>query len=159
MKRYLAAAAALLLPAMVSMPTDAASLRLGLLICTIEGGSGYVIGSNKTLDCAFKPSRGGPLEHYTGIISKLGVDVGYTDQGALQWAVLTAAGSNYDDGFLAGKYYGLNAEATVATGGGANLLVGGFRHSFTLQPLSKQSQTGLNLAVAVTSMELARAMK
>src|SRR5689334_21290452 len=132
MKRYLAAAAALLLPAMVSMPTDAASLRLGLLICTIEGGSGYVIGSNKTLDYAFKPSRGGPLEHYTGIISKLGVDVGYTDQGALQWAVLTAAGSNYDDGFLAGKYYGLNAEATVATGGGANLLVGGFRHSFTL---------------------------
>lgn len=159
MKRYLAAAAALLLPAMASMPADGASLRLGLLICTIEGGSGYVIGSNKTLDCAFKPSRGGPLEHYTGIISKLGVDVGYTDQGALQWAVLTAVGSNYDDGFLAGKYYGLNAEATIATGGGANLLIGGFRHSFTLQPLSKQSQTGLNLAVAVTSMELARAMK
>lgn len=159
MKRYLATAAALLLPVLASAPSDAASLRLGLLICTIEGGSGYVIGSNKTLDCAFKPSRGGPLEHYTGIISKFGVDVGYTDQGALQWAVLTAGGGKHDDGFLAGKYYGLNAEATVATGGGANLLVGGFGRSFTLQPLSKQSQTGLNLAVAVTSLELARSLK
>jgi Protein of unknown function (DUF992) len=149
-------AAAALASALAVMPADAGSL--GILICTIDGGTGYVIGSNKTINCGFQPSHGGGVEHYTGIISKLGVDLGYTDQGALQWAVL-AAGGHYVEGALAGNYYGVNAEATIATGGGLNLLVGGFRHSFTLQPLSGQSQTGLNLAVAVTSMKLERALK
>jgi hypothetical protein len=157
MKRQLTVAAASLLPILVAAPADA-SLRLGILNCSIDGGAAYVIGSNKTLQCTFIPSGSGAAERYTGIISKLGVDVGYTHQGALQWAVL-AAGRTYEDGALAGKYYGVNAEASIATGGGLNLLVGGFRNSFTLQPLSKQSQTGLNLAVAVTSMELATAFK
>jgi hypothetical protein len=151
-------AAASLLSALAVAPANAGSLKLGILICTIAGGTSYVIGSNKTIECGFKPSRGGGLDRYTGIISKLGVDVGFTHQGALQWAVL-AAGRTYEDGALAGKYYGVNAEASVATGGGINLLVGGFRRSFTLQPLSKQTQTGLNLAVAVTSMRLEPALK
>ena len=156
--KILIAAAATVLSALAAAPAQAGGLRLGLLICTIEGGTAYVIGSNKTIECGFKPSRGGELEHYSGIISKLGVDLGYTDQGALQWAVL-AAGHTYEDGALAGKYYGVNAEASIATGGGVNLLLGGFRNSITLQPLSKQTQTGLNLAVAVTSMELERELK
>lgn len=66
---------------------------------------------------------------------------------------------DYDDGQLAGTYVGVNAEASVVTGGGANLLVGGFERSFTLQPLSVQAQTGVNLAVAVTSMSLVTSVK
>jgi hypothetical protein len=158
MKRHLAVAATLLLPALAATPADAGGLQLGILTCGIDGGAAYVIGSNKTVHCTFIPSRGGGAERYTGIISKLGIDVGYTHQGALQWAVL-AAGYDYDSGALAGKYYGVNAEASIATGGGANLLVGGFRRAFTLQPLSKQSQTGLNVALAVTSMQLEWALK
>jgi hypothetical protein len=76
----------------------------------------------------------------------------------LQWAVL-ALDRKYDEGQLAGRYFGVNAEASIVTGGGANLLVGGFNKSFTLQPLSVQSQTGLNLAVAVASMELMHSLK
>ena len=158
MKTLLVAATVLVSTLLAIPAADASGLRLGILNCSIDGGTGYVIGSHKTVDCTFKPSRGGPAEPYTGIISKLGVDVGFTHQGALQWAVLAAA-RDYDRGLLAGKYYGVNAEATIATGGGANLLLGGFRHSFTLQPLSKQSQTGLNVAVAVTSLELASPLK
>lgn len=142
----------------VLSPVEAAGLKLGILDCSIAGGAAFVLGSNKTVDCTFRPSNGAPAEHYSGIISKLGVDVGYTHQGALQWAVLTAGG-DYGRGLLAGRYYGINAEASIATGGGANLLVGGFRNSFTLQPLSAQSQTGLNVALAVTSMELAAPLK
>ena len=56
-------------------------------------------------------------------------------------------------------YLGVNAEASIVTGGGANLLVGGFERSFTLQPLSVQAQTGVNLAVAVTSMKLIDSLK
>lgn len=150
--------AAALLGAAFSAPASAAEVRLGILDCVIDGGTGFVVVSNKTLDCTFRFSNGGPTERYSGMISKLGVDIGTTHQGALQWAVL-AIDSSYSEGKLAGRYLGVNAEASVVTGGGANLLVGGFNKSFTLQPLSVQSQTGLNLAVAVASMELTHSMK
>ncbi len=149
---------AAVLTAALASPASASQIKLGVLSCDIEGGMGYVIASNKGLTCTFKPSRGGGQEHYTGIVSKLGVDVGVTHQGTLVWAVL-AISRNYDDGQLAGNYFGVNAEASVVTGGGANLLAGGFQNSFTLQPLSVQAQTGLNLAVAVTSMELVSSLK
>lgn len=150
--------AAALVTLLFAAPANAGLLKLGVLDCTIDGGTSYVVTSNKGVSCTFRPSNGGDRESYTGVISKLGVDLGVTHQGALQWAVL-AASRDYDPGNLAGGYYGVNAEASVVTGGGANLLVGGFQHSLTLQPLSVQAQTGLNLAVAVTSMDLIYSLK
>jgi hypothetical protein len=132
--------------------------ELGVLDCSIDGGTSYVVTSNKGVSCTFKPSNGGPSEIYTGVISKLGVDLGSTHQGQLVWSVL-AASRDYDSGNLAGNYYGVNAEASVVTGGGANLLLGGFQRSYALQPLSVQAQTGLNVAVAVTSLELMHSLK
>lgn len=152
------ACATALLATLMAAPASAAALELGILDCTIDGGAGYVIASNKGVTCTYRPHHGGGSEAYTGMISKLGVDLGVTNQGALQWAVLAATKGSVGDK-LAGKYFGVNAEATVVTGGGANLLVGGFHDSITLQPLSVQAQTGLNVAVAVTSMELIRSFK
>ena len=43
---------------------------------------------------------------------------------------------------------------TAAVGAGANLLIGGLNGTFTLQPLSLQTQTGLNLALGVTNFQL-----
>jgi hypothetical protein len=37
---------------------------------------------------------------------------------------------------------------------GANLLVGGSSQTFTLQPLSVQAQTGVNIALGVTDFQL-----
>jgi hypothetical protein len=156
MKTKLACATALLATLMAA-PASAA-LKLGVLDCTIDGGTGYVITSNKGVSCTFRPHHGGPSEAYTGVISKLGVDLGRTNQGALQWAVLSATRGDPSDK-LAGTYVGVNAEASVVTGGGANLLVGGFKDSIALQPLSVQAQTGLNLAVAETSLDLIRSFK
>lgn len=155
MKTKLACATALLATLMVAPAY--AGVELGVLDCTIDGGTGYVIASNKGVACTFH-SHYGASEAYTGVISKLGVDIGATNQGALQWAVLAATRGEPGDK-LGGTYVGVNAEASIVTGGGANLLVGGFRDSITLQPLSVQAQTGLNLAVAVTSMELIRSFK
>ena len=129
------AVAAALLTTALAAPASAADIKLGVLSCDIDGGTGYVITSNKGLDCTFKSSRGGGREHYTGMISKLGVDLGKTHQGSLQWAVL-AVSRNYDEGQLAGNYFGVNAEASVVTGGGANLLTGGFRR--LLHPAAAQ---------------------
>jgi hypothetical protein len=77
----------------------------------------------------------------------------------MQWLVLTPLKNIYAPGALAGDYVGASAEVTAAVGAGANLLAGGFQDAYTLQPLSVQAQTGLNLAVAVTSMELIRSFK
>ena len=150
--------AAALATTVLALPVNAGTLRLGTLDCTIDGGVGYVITSNKGVSCTFRPYHHGPSEQYTGMISKLGVDVGQTHQGQLAWAVLAATRS-HDEGDLAGNYYGVNAEASVVTGGGANLLVGGLNSAFMLEPLSVQAQTGVNLAVAVTSLQLIHSFK
>lgn len=153
LKKILFAAA---LAASAAFPAAAGPTKLGVLSCAIDGGTGYVVASNKTLSCTFRSN--GSEETYTGIVSKIGVDIGETREGNLQWAVL-ALGGDYDGGELAGKYYGVNAEATVVTGGGVNVLVGGFQESYALQPLSVQSQTGLNAALAVASLELVSSLK
>lgn len=133
-------------------------VKLGVLDCTIDGGTAYIVGSNKALQCAYRPYDNGPEQRYYGNIAKLGVDLGQTNGGHLQWAVL-ALGHSVSDGALSGRYYGVNAEASVITGGGANLMVGGIGTAFTLQPLSGQVQTGLNLAVALSGMELVYSYK
>ena len=150
--------AAALASAAFIAPASAGKLQLGTLDCTIDGGVGYVVTSNKGVDCTFRPYHHGPSEKYTGMISKLGVDLGQTHQGQLVWAVL-AATRGQDAGDLAGHYYGVNAEASVVTGGGANLLVGGLDGAFVLEPLSVQAQTGVNLAVAVASLDLVHSYK
>ena len=54
----------------------------------------------------------------------------------------------------AGDYVGASAEASVVIGGGANVLVGGSDQTITLQPISIQTQTGLNLAIGVAEFQL-----
>ena len=57
-------------------------------------------------------------------------------------------------GALSGTYAGAAAEATIAVGLGANVLVGGSNRSVALQPLSIQGQAGLNVAVGVAELAL-----
>ena len=137
---------------------EAGQVKLGVLRCSVEGGVGYVITSNKGLDCTFRSSRDGSRERYTGVVTKLGLDIGETSQGEMVWAVF-APSYDHEDGALQGTYYGVNAEASVVTGGGLNLLVGGWHRSINLEPLSAQAQTGLNLAVAVASIDLIHSLK
>jgi hypothetical protein len=68
------------------------------------------------------------------------------------WAVYAPTTRRF--GALAGQYGGASAEATVGAGVGANVLVGGSKRTVTLQPLSVQGQTGVNLAVGVAGLEL-----
>ena len=48
----------------------------------------------------------------------------------------------------------MSAEATVIGGLGANVLIGGFRKTINLQPVSIQAQTGLNVAAGIGSLHL-----
>ena len=57
-------------------------------------------------------------------------------------------------GLLAGHYGGATASATVGLGLGGNVLVGGMDGSISLQPLSIEGNTGLNVAAGVAAVDL-----
>jgi hypothetical protein len=147
------AMAALVSVAMASTPfAGIAQTKAGILACDISAGLGLIITSKKNVTCMFTPSRPGPREVYTGSISKFVLDLGATSGGEMIWAVY--APGNKQFGTLAGKYGGASATVTIGAGIGANVLVGGLNRSVTLQPVSLQSETGLNVAAGVTELEL-----
>lgn len=137
------------------VPDERDGVRIGYLQCGIGGGVGYVLGSAKEIDCVFTSTIGSrSIDHYTGTIRKLGVDVGFTTQSQLIWAVF-APTAGYHRGSLGGVYTGATAEATIGAGIGTNVLFGGTAGSIQLQPVSLTGQIGLNLAATGTSMTLA----
>jgi uncharacterized protein DUF992 len=145
-------AAVLAATAYLAVPAEAAGIKVGVLTCNVQGGWGFILGSSKAVNCSFVGQRG-YAEHYVGNISKVGVDIGYTKGGVLIWDVI-APESNMRPGALQGDYGGLTASATVGAGIGANALIGGFDRSFTLQPVSIEGNTGLNVAAGIGALDL-----
>jgi hypothetical protein len=133
-------------------PAAAQQIKAGVLTCDVSAGMGFIIGSQKSVSCAFVPEGSGRREDYDGSITKFGLDLGLTQRGVMIWAVFTntAAGP----GFLAGDYVGATGEVTIAAGLGANVLVGGSNRTVALQPISVSGQFGLNLAVGVAALHL-----
>ena len=133
-------------------PAQAQGVRAGTLTCNVSSGFGFVFGSSRSVNCTFAPA-GGPPQHYVGSIDKFGVDIGYTKGGVLVWTVL-APTTSPAPGSLAGSYGGATASATAGVGVGANVLVGGSNHTVSLQPLSIEGNTGLNVAAGVAALTL-----
>ncbi|HJW41876.1 MAG TPA: DUF992 domain-containing protein [Rhizomicrobium sp.] len=127
-------------------------VKVGTLTCNVASGWGFVFGSSKDLHCTFRGNRDFH-EHYTGSISKFGVDIGYTEGGVLVWGVF-APSSDVRPGALTGDYAGATASATVGVGLGANVLIGGLDKSFALQPVSVEGNQGLNVAAGVGAITL-----
>jgi hypothetical protein len=137
--------------------TDAAAqgrerVQAGALTCDISAGIGLIIGSKKQVTCMFTPTQPGPREVYVGSITKFGLDIGATAGGQMAWAVYAPTDRRF--GALAGNYAGATASATVGVGLGANVLVGGSDRTISLQPLSVEGNTGLNVAAGVTELSL-----
>jgi hypothetical protein len=152
--------AALIGAALVITPLAAqadAQMQLGTLECQGEGGWGLIITSKKEFDCVFKNNDGSDPVKYTAVVHKYGLDIGKTGDTKLGWLVFgpeNKTDGEYVDGFLAGNYGGVTAEATVGVGLGANVLVGGGDNVIALQPVSAQVQTGANVAAGVETFEL-----
>jgi hypothetical protein len=155
-KSFAAIAAAAVVAAVAAAPLPASAqnnrTKVGTLTCDISAGLGLIIASKKELSCIYTPSAAGPREVYVGSITKFGLDLGATAGGNMVWTVF--APSDRIHGALAGNYGGASAEATVGAGVGANVLIGGSNRTIELQPLSVQGQTGLNLAVGVSGIDL-----
>jgi hypothetical protein len=155
-RKLLLAAAAVIVAAGVSgqsawsEPTS--GVKAGSLTCNADGGWGFVFGSSHDLDCTYTDNNGS-LERYTGRIDKFGVDIGYRGGGIIAWAVL-APTTNVAKGAMAGTYSGVTGGAAVGVGGSANVLVGGSERTVSLQPVSVEGMTGLNVAAGLAQIVL-----
>src|SRR5271167_3409534 len=127
-------------------------MKTGYLTCHEAGGWGYIIGSSHKLHCTYSSNKG-RTEYYTGSISKFGADIGYLQSAVILWAV-AAPTKDLKTGALAGHYGGATASVSLGVGAGANVLLGGFKDSIALQPVSVEGQNGLNVAAGVAAMTL-----
>jgi hypothetical protein len=125
--------------------------NVGTLECKVSGGIGFVFGSSKEMNCLFVRTDG-VGEKYTGSIKRFGVDIGYTKEAHIIWLVF--APGKIDPGALAGGYVGATAQATIGAGGAVNVLVGGGSKQISLQPVSVEGSTGLNVAGGLAEVEL-----
>jgi hypothetical protein len=127
-------------------------VRAGLLQCQGGQNVGFVVGSVTSFECVFQ-GEGRRPEPYLATVRRYGVDLGFTDQTRLVWAV-NAPTRRVGRGQLAGNYGGVGANASVGVGFGGNFLVGGPENPYALQPISLQGQTGLNVAAGIADIEL-----
>ncbi|HUB97902.1 MAG TPA: DUF992 domain-containing protein, partial [Stellaceae bacterium] len=67
-----------------------AGVKVGVLSCNVASGFGFIFGSSRAVNCSFSASSN-MTEHYTGDISKFGVDIGYVQSAVMVWAVLAGA--------------------------------------------------------------------
>ena len=158
MLKHILVASAAISAVVWTTPASAADYAtLGQLTCTSKGSTGMIIMSEKDLMCTFQPSGGGDSFRYAGTIEKYGIDLGITGRSVMAWTVLAKTGTSWDSVALAGEYYGVGADASVAAGGGAKVIAGGTDKAFMLQPLNVQVQEGVNVAVGVEKLTLAPA--
>jgi hypothetical protein len=127
-------------------------IQVGTLTCAMSASIGFIVGSQKNVNCVFRGQPGEPEEGYTGTMTTIGLDIGITTGGVIVWTVF--ANTNRYAGMLAGTYSGATAEVSVAAGLGANVLVGGSNRTVALQPLSLQGQIGLDVAAGIGQLEL-----
>ena len=126
-------------------------VKVGLLTCQVDPGWGLVLGSSRQMRCTY--TAGDRVEHYSGSLAKFGVDLGYLHGGEMVWGVF-APSVDVPQGALAGSYGGVTGGVTIGVGGDANVLIGGFGRSFSLQPLSVEGDTGLDVAAGIAAMSL-----
>ena len=129
---------------------------VGMLRCNESDGWGLVFGSTRDLNCVFTSSDNKRTSRFKGTIKTYGVDIGYTANAVILWAVVST-NQNFAPGDLAGSYGGATAQVAWAAGLGANVLLGGSKQGFALQPISVAGMNGVNVAGGLTAVDLALA--
>lgn len=154
MPRFFAAfASAVAVAASVGTAFAQNKITAGTLTCAGKGGVTLTLVSKKTYDCRYEPANGRPASSYTATVTRVGLDIGVTGNTVMVWTVLSSV-PTLAPGMLRGNYVGAAADASIGVGAGAKVLIGGSKSSVSLQPVSVQGQTGVNLAVGVAEMGL-----
>lgn len=134
--------------------SDSPRVQAGTLSCSVAPGTAFIFGSTREINCFYTGAEG-RTERYVGEIQRFGVDLGFTNSATVIWAVV-AGTRDIAPGSLAGDYGGVSAAVTPGVGGAANVLVGGSNRSISLQPVSVEGNTGLNIAAGIGALRLRR---
>lgn len=127
-------------------------VQVGTLTCQAGRSVGFVVGSNNSFQCLYRAPGRRP-ERYVANVSRVGIDLGVTEQTLLTWTVF-APTRRFAYGDLSGDYFGVGGSATIGVGAGVNALVGGSQNSMALQPVSVQGQTGFAVSGGVAGLQL-----
>lgn len=136
----------------VPAKADSAGIQAGVLSCNVDSGWGFIIGSSRRMKCTYTDAAGNTAQ-YVGHLGKFGVDIGYVHRAVMVWAVI-APTTSIAPGALAGGYGGVTGSASVGIGAGANVLIGGSDKSISLQPVSIEGNSGLDVAGGIAAMKL-----
>ena len=101
-----------------------------------------------------RSGRGGPPQAYQGALNMVGLNIGITAGGILNWAVL-APTDGIPAGALAGEYVGASGDVGFIVGVGTNVLIGGSARTLALQPVSVEGSVGANVALGVSGTQAA----
>jgi len=128
-------------------------IYIGSLSCNVGGSTGYVLGSQKSLDCVFLNKEGTESAQYSGTIDKVGIDIGYTRAVHTIWRVYSL-GSMRGVNDLSGTYVG--EQGTVAAGqqAGGNWIYGGPSAEIGMIASGVTKDAGYNLATGVAAMTI-----
>lgn len=128
-------------------------IYIGSLTCNIAGGTGYVLGSSKSMECVFLSKDGAQSAEYTGTIDKVGVDIGYTKAIHTIWRVYSL-GSDRAATTLSGTYVGEQTTAAAGSQAGGNWLYGGPNAEIGMIASGIVQNAGYNLAMGIGAMTL-----
>jgi Protein of unknown function (DUF992) len=62
--------------------------KVGTLNCQLVPSTGFIVGSHDPMKCRYTPNGSFPLEFYDGVITTVGLDIGFKTGGELAWAVV-----------------------------------------------------------------------
>ena len=129
------------------------TVNLGMLVCDMSRSIGLIVIQKQKMTCEFRPVSGA-REVYSGRITDYGIEIGKIKEGHLIWGVFAAALLDMPPGALNGHYAGVQAEAALGLGVGANALIGGTGKGFILQPASVEGEVGINIATGIRTVTL-----
>ena len=136
-------------------------IKLGVLKCDQVPGSGVnlLIHSTAQVTCLYTSVTGERQAIYKGETGiALGIDLNWNKSESIAFTVF---GVSTDTGPgthpLAGKYVGARVSASVGVGAGVQVLIGGARNQFTLQPLAIEKATGFGVAAGLGYLYLEKA--
>jgi hypothetical protein len=128
-------------------------IYIGSLTCNVAGGTGYVFGSRKQMECVFLSRDGVRSAEYSGTINKFGVDIGYTKAVHTIWRVYSL-GSDRGPSDLGGTYVGEQSTVAANTQAGGNWLYGGPNAEIGMVAAGVVQDAGYNLATGVAELSL-----
>jgi hypothetical protein len=149
--------AALALTTMLAAPAEAQNpggwTQVGMLNCKVNPSVGFIIAGHQSMQCLFTQNSPVLQQAYDGAINMVGLNVGVSAGGVLNWAVF-APTAGTPAGALAGEYIGASGDIGLGVGVGANVLLGGSGRTVALQPVSLEGSVSVNVALGVSQLSL-----